>query len=206
MDKVINQIESGLKILTDQYGSTLRANPAKNIEEAALSEKERKHVAGLMRVNHIGEICAQALYQGQALTARSKLIKQKMQHCAQEEIDHLAWCRDRLNELNTHTSYLNPLWYVGSFTLGIVAGLAGDQWNLGFVEETENQVVKHLNSHFEKLPKADKKSLAILEQMHKDESLHAKTAKQCGAAELPFIIKQFMRVSAKMMTTTGYYL
>ena len=181
-------------------------NPAQKIKQTKLSDKERKHAAGLMRINHVGEVCAQALYQGQALTALSDKVKQKMQECALEEVDHLAWCDDRIHELNSHTSYLNPAWYLGSLTLGIAAGLAGDKWNLGFVEETENQVVKHLDSHFEKLPKNDKKSLAIIEQMRIDEAKHAKTAKQQGAAELPYIIRQFMQFSSKIMTTTAYHI
>lgn len=205
LDNVISQIDSGLRALSGNYDESARKNPANDVDENDLSKNEKKHAARLMRINHVGEVCAQALYQGQALTARSKNVKEKMQHCAQEEVDHLAWCHDRLSELSSHTSYLNPVWYVGALTIGVAAGLAGDKWNLGFVEETENQVVKHLESHFEKLPEKDLKSLTIVKQMHEDEAKHANTAKRNGAAELPLFIKKLMQFSAKIMTTTAYY-
>lgn len=166
--------------------------------------KEKKHSAGLMRVNHTGEVCAQALYKGQAMTARSETIREQMQHSAREEEDHLAWCQQRLNELNSHTSYLNPLWYGGSLALGVVAGLAGDKWSLGFVAETERQVTKHLEEHLEQLPADDLESRRIVTQMRIDEQKHAHIACEAGAAELPQPIKLGMRLMSKIMTTITY--
>ena len=153
-----------------------------------------------MRVNHVGEVCAQALYQGQALTSRSEDVRLKMQEAATEEIDHLNWCYQRIEQLNSHTSYLNPLWYAGSFTLGVVAGLAGDKWSLGFLAETEKQVVKHLESHLERLPDQDLVSRAIVSQMAIDEAKHADMAEENGAEELPEAVKELMRATASIMT------
>lgn len=158
-----------------------------------------------MRVNHAGEVAAQGLYQGQALTAKLNNIREKMQHAADEEIDHLVWCQQRLQELDSHTSYLHPLWYLGSFTIGAVAGLAGDKWSLGFVAETENQVSEHLASHQRKLPNDDLKSKAIITQMREDEIQHAKMAVSAGAADLPRGIKWLMTITAKVMTATAYW-
>jgi len=183
-----------------------RTNPANEVPESALTVAERRHSAGLMRINHAGEISAQALYQAQALTAKSKHVRISMQQSAQEENDHLAWCKERLHELNAPISYLNPLWYLGSFAIGTVAGLAGDAWSLGFVAETERQVVKHLQSHLNELPKSDMKSRSIIKQMQEDEAHHGTVAMTAGAAELPNIIKIGMRLFSKIMTKTAYWI
>jgi len=185
---------------------TERPNPAQAQPEAELSGDQRRLVAGLMRVNHAGEISAQALYQGQALTAKLGEVRSKMERAAMEENDHLAWCEQRLTELDSHASVLNPLWYAGSFAIGAAAGLAGDKWSLGFVVETEKQVVQHLEEHLERLPPQDHKSRAILEQMQEDEAHHATTALQAGSAELAKPVKQLMRLTSKLMTTTAYYI
>lgn len=171
-----------------------------------LSPSETRHVAGLMRINHTGEVCAQALYQGQALTARLTDVKAQMEQAAIEEIDHLAWCEVRLHELNSQPSFLNPLWYVQSFFIGAFAGLVGDSWSLGFVAETERQVTAHLTQHLKRLPPQDERSKAILEQMHIDEAEHAELAIQAGARELPNGIKQIMRFMSKIMTKISYYM
>ena len=171
---------------------------------SSLDAAERKHAAGLMRVNHVGEFCAQALYQSQKLVARNPEIQEMLDHSGQEEMDHLAWCETRLQELGSHTSYLNPLWYAGSFAIGLAAGLAGDRWSLGFVAETEKQVENHLESHLEKLPKEDQRSRAIVEQMRIDEIAHGQAAKNAGGANLPEPIQKIMQAMSKVMTTTAY--
>ena len=171
---------------------------------SGLDAIERKHAAGLMRVNHVGEVCAQALYQSQKLVARNPEIQEMLDHSGQEEMDHLAWCETRLQELGSHTSYLNPLWYAGSFAIGLAAGLAGDKWSLGFVAETEKQVENHLESHLEKLPKEDQRSRAIVDQMRIDEIAHGQAAKNAGGANLPEPIKKIMQAISKVMTTTAY--
>jgi ubiquinone biosynthesis monooxygenase Coq7 len=159
-----------------------------------------------MRVNHAGEVAAQALYQGQALTAKNKSVQDKLKQAAEEENDHLAWCRKRVNELGEQTSIFDPLWYAGSLTIGAAAGLAGDKWNLGFLAETEKQVVKHIDKHLEKLPPDDHKTRAILEQMHEDENQHATTAIEQGGAELPEPIKQGMQLVSKVMTKASFWI
>ena len=169
-----------------------------------LDVKEREHAAGLMRVNHVGEVCAQALYQAQKLVARNPEIQQMLDHSGREEMDHLAWCETRLQELGSHTSYLNPIWYAGSFAIGLAAGLAGDKWSLGFVAETEKQVENHLEDHLEKLPTEDQRSRAIVDQMRMDEIEHGQAAISAGGAVLPESIKKFMQVISKVMTTTAY--
>ncbi|WP_215362524.1 2-polyprenyl-3-methyl-6-methoxy-1,4-benzoquinone monooxygenase [Polynucleobacter sp. JS-JIR-II-50] len=171
---------------------------------SGLDAIERKHAAGLMRVNHVGEVCAQALYQSQKLVARNPEIQEMLDHSGQEEMDHLAWCETRLQELGSHTSYLNPLWYAGSFAIGLAAGLAGDKWSLGFVAETEKQVENHLESHLEKLPKEDQRSRAIVDQMRIDEIAHGQAAKNAGGANLPEPIQKIMQAISKVMTTTAY--
>ncbi len=207
LDKLCLGIDRALQALTHDSTFPLveRVNPADNIVENTLTDAERRHSAGLMRVNHVGEVCAQALYQGQALTARLAGTREAMQQAAIEEHDHLRWCAQRLQQLNSHTSYLNPLWYVGAFSIGVIAGMVGDKWSLGFVAETEHQVVVHLEGHKVKLAKADQKSHAIIDQMAIDEAEHAAMAKQAGAAELPQAAKSLMRLSAKVMTTTAYF-
>ena len=171
---------------------------------SALDAAERKHAAGLMRVNHVGEVCAQALYQSQKLVARNPEIQEMLDHSGQEEMDHLAWCETRLQELGSHTSYLNPIWYAGSFAIGLAAGLAGDKWSLGFVAETEKQVENHLESHLEKLPKEDQRSRAIVNQMRVDEIAHGQAAKNAGGVNLPEPIQKIMQAMSKVMTTTAY--
>lgn len=185
---------------------TERTPPDTDLQQSELSKEEARHVAGLMRINHAGEVCAQALYQGQALTAKLPNVREKMERAAQEENDHLAWCENRLKELGDHTSYLNPFWYGGSFAIGALAGLAGDKWSLGFVVETERQVVKHLDSHLQQIPSQDEKSRAILEQMKIDEGHHATVALQAGGAELPTPVKKLMQTTSKLMTRTTYWL
>ena len=170
----------------------------------ALDAAEREHAAGLMRVNHVGEVCAQALYQSQKLVARNSQIQQMLDHSGQEEMDHLAWCETRLKELGSHTSYLNPFWYAGSFAIGLVAGLAGDQWSLGFVAETEKQVENHLESHLQKLPETDQRSRAIVDQMRMDEIAHGQAALHAGGVSLPEPIQKIMQAMSKLMTTTAY--
>jgi len=176
----------------------------KIIGKTILSETERAHAAGLMRVNHVGEVCAQALYQSQKLLARDPQIQEMLNHSAQEEMDHLAWCETRLKELGSHTSYLNPFWYAGSFAIGLLAGLAGDQWSLGFVAETEKQVENHLQSHLETLPENDQQSRAIVQQMRLDEIEHGKDAIEAGGVVLPPVIQKLMQASSKFMTSTAY--
>ncbi|MEY4496467.1 MAG: hypothetical protein RL744_1531 [Pseudomonadota bacterium] len=169
-----------------------------------LDAKEREHAAGLMRVNHVGEVCAQALYQSQKLVARNPEIRQMLDHSGQEEMDHLAWCETRLQELGSHTSYLNPIWYAGSFAIGLAAGLAGDKWSLGFVAETEKQVENHLESHLKKLPVEDGRSRAIVDQMRIDEIEHGQAAISAGGAVLPEPVQKLMQTMSKVMTSTAY--
>lgn len=183
-----------------------RPMPGYELPDALLSEAERKQVAGLMRVNHCGEICAQALYQGQALTSRDATVRDALREAAYEETEHLAWTEQRLGELASHKSVLNPLWYVGALAMGIVAGRFGERWNLGFLAETERQVEAHLDSHLVALPEQDRRSAAIVDQMRLDEIRHAETAVRFGAAELPRPVKLAMKLAAKVMTKTAYYL
>lgn len=206
LDQAIMNVDLGLRTLVAQQLPTTRHNPGDALAEPPLSAQQRKHSAGLMRVNHAGEVAAQALYQGQALTAKLASIREQMQQAAQEEIEHLAWCEQRLQELNSHRSLINFIWYSGSLMIGAIAGLAGDQWSLGFVVETEKQVVKHLTKHLQELAKEDLKSRAIVEQMREDELQHALLASSAGAAELPQPIKIMMRYMSKIMTTSAYYI
>lgn len=206
LDELIIGFDRGLSTLFN--ASTTRARrgcPGANLEEYPLTDVEKRHIVGLMRVNHSGEVSAQALYQGQGLTAHDAVIRKSLQQSAIEEVDHLAWCEQRLHELNGHTSILNPVWYLGSFTIGALAGLCGDKWSLGFITETERQVVRHLQVHLQGLPGSDAKSRAILEQMQIDEGHHATVALEAGAAELPGPVKQVMRWTSKMMTSTSYW-
>lgn len=199
-DHVISGMDDALRAIFAKPSAT-RASPAKEkkVAENNLSDAERTQSIELMRVNHVGEVCAQALYQGQAITARSESVKHKMQDAAQEEIDHLSWCDERINELGGRTSLLNPVWYAGSLTLGTIAGLIGDKWSLGFLEETENQVEQHLAEHLDHLPENDKRSRAIVEQMKIDEAKHAQMAHDNGAQELPELVKVAMKGTAKIM-------
>jgi ubiquinone biosynthesis monooxygenase Coq7 len=185
---------------------TKRAMPGEAEPEADLSEDERKHVAALMRIDHCGEICAQALYQGQALTSRDPKLKQRLQQAAWEETEHLNWTERRIKELGGRTSVLNPLWYAGSLGVGVAAGILGDKWNLGFLAETERQVESHLEDHLNRLPPQDKRSYEVLKQMQTDEIGHADMAVASGAAELPGPVKAAMKFTSKLMTGTVYYL
>ena len=186
--------------------ATRRPYPDAGLDEAELSEAEKRHAAGLMRVNHSGEVCAQALYQGQALTARNPEAAKALIEASDEETEHLAWCEHRLHELGSRKSLLNPVWYAGSFGLGVLAGTLGDKWNLGFLAETERQVEGHLDGHLASLPEQDAKSRAIVEQMKTDEIRHAETALAHGGADLPLPVKMAMKLSSKLMTKTAYYL
>lgn len=205
LEHLIIEFDRGLRTV---YGSSrgARKNPSANITDPSLNENERKLSSKLMRINHSGEICAQALYQGQALTAHSNVTQSKLKRAAEEEIDHLAWTDQRIRELGGRKSLLNPFWFTGSFVIGTLAGLSGDKWNLGFLAETERQVEKHLDRHLTFLPKTDKKSRAILMQMKWDESQHATTAMASGAKLLPLPIKVLMKLSSKIMTQTTYWL
>ena len=206
VDKLINTIDVGLRTLFNNPDVTERTNPADDINETDLTDQEKKHIAGLMRINHCGEVCAQGLYQGQALTARLPEVREKMEQSAAEENDHLAWTASRVEQMDSHISYLNPMFYLGSVAIGAAAGIAGDKWSLGFVAETERQVVKHLDSHLRELPEEDRKSRAILEVMKDDELSHATTAMEHGAAELPTPIKSLMTLTSKLMTKTTYWI
>lgn len=185
---------------------THRSRPGETLPEAELSDDERRHAAALMRINHVGEVCAQALYQGQALTSRDPATRAALVQAAWEETEHLNWTEKRIEELGGRKSLLNPLWYAGSLAMGVTAGVCGDKWNLGFLAETERQVGAHLTDHLQKLPADDQRSRAVLEQMATDEAEHAATAIRLGAAELPAPIKQAMRLSSRLMTGTAYYL
>ena len=205
IDQIISEVDKGLKYSSHNYQKESREYPAHGINEDNLNEIERNHSANLMRVNHSGEVAAQGLYRGQALTARLEGTREKMDQAAKEELDHLSWCNKRLEELNEKPSMLSPAWYALSFGMGAIAGLAGDKWSLGFVHETEEQVVKHLESHLNNLSKDDKKTIAVLEQMKEDESKHSEEALESGAENLPEGIKILMSVVAKVMTKTSYY-
>ena len=204
LDRFIIEFDKGLRTLFAPAAS-VRPLPGKQLEEASLSAAERKLAVALMRVNHSGEVCAQALYQGQALTARNPAAKLALELAAREETEHLSWCETRIHELGSHTSYLNPLWYTGSLAIGAFAGALGDKWNLGFLAETERQVERHLASHLTRLPAADMKSRAIVEQMKTDEAQHASTAMEQGGVALPMPVKQSMQLTSKLMTQAAYW-
>lgn len=202
LDDLIVAFDRGLRTVFAPAQS-LRAAPGEDLPEADMTEEQRRLSAALMRVNHAGEICAQALYQGQALTARDSAAKAALERAAQEETEHLAWTERRIEELGGRKSLLNPAWYAGSFFIGALAGLAGDRWNLGFLAETERQVVAHLEGHLQRLPEEDRRSRAIVGAMRDDEARHATSAIGHGAAELPEPAKRMMRLSSKVMTTTS---
>ncbi|MEM6998958.1 MAG: 2-polyprenyl-3-methyl-6-methoxy-1,4-benzoquinone monooxygenase [Pseudomonadota bacterium] len=205
LDHGIMILDSALKNIPESHiNHQKRPCPAHQHPEAELSETERKLSSALMRVNHAGEIAAQALYKAQAITASEQELKKSMQQSANEEQDHLDWCESRIKELDNHTSYLEPVWYAGSFGIGVLAGCFGDKWNLGFLAETEHQVVKHLEEHLQQLPIKDKRSRAILEQMREDELHHAVTAENAGANTLPKSVKRLMTLTSKVMTKTAY--
>ena len=205
-DRLVINFDQALRTLFGRPLVTERPNPADACPtpEPELPASQRDHVARLMRINHTGEVCAQALYQGQALTARSPEVRRAMERSAAEENDHLDWCEQRVEELGGRLSLLNPFWYVGSFALGAAAGIAGDRWSLGFVAETERQVEGHLDSHLAQVPESDCRTRAILEQMKEDEIHHGQKAKALGGADLPAPVKGLMKLMSKVMTTTVY--
>jgi len=205
LDDLIVGFDRALRTLSGVAASG-RPNPAAGMPEPELTADERRHAAGLMRVNHTGEVCAQALYQAQALTARDGAIRHRLAHAAREEEEHLAWTQQRLAELNDRPSLVNPLWYAGSFAIGLAAGLTGDRTNLGFVVETERQVEEHLSGHMDRLPPGDVKSRAIVVAMRDDEMRHGAAARDAGAADLPWLARALMRGTARLMTVTAYRL
>ncbi len=206
VDSLLINLDQAVRTLFGRPQVTERPNPAKGMDEADMDEKQRDHVARLMRINHTGEICAQALYQGQALTAKLPDVRAKLERAAQEENDHLDWCESRIDELGNRKSLLNPFFYASSFAIGALAGAAGDKWSLGFVVETERQVEAHLEDHLEQVPEQDEKSRAILEQMKEDEIGHANLALAAGGAELPAPIKLGMQLTSKVMTKSVYWI
>jgi ubiquinone biosynthesis monooxygenase Coq7 len=206
IDQFLIHADTALRTIAGKPLATHRPYPADGIEDCTLDASESRHVAGLMRVNHSGEVSAQALYQGQSITARNEAVREKLQQAALEENDHLVWTENRLKELGERTSLLNPLWYAGSFAIGAFAGALGDKWNLGFLAETEHQVVRHLDEHLGKLPVTDERSRAILEQMKVDEAQHATTALDHGGAALPLPVTKLMQAMSKVMTRTAYWI
>ncbi len=205
IDGLISLADDVLKSVAGGSGPGARVSPARQVDTPdSLSPNEQRHVAGLMRVNHCGEVCAQALYKGQALTAKSDAVREAMQQAASEEEDHLHWCEQRLSELDSQPSYLNPLWYGLSFSMGALAGAVSDKLSLGFVAATEQQVCKHLREHFDQIPEADEKSRAILQQMISDEDRHAQHALNEGGIPFPGAVKQGMTLISKLMTETSY--
>lgn len=204
LDRIIHRIDEALRLSTGTAPEPFRANPAADTADCELDDSQRRHIAGLMRINHTGEICAQALYAGQAATARNPEVKDDMQKASDEEIDHLAWCEQRLEELDSRPSLLNPFWYASSYAIGAIAGAAGDGWSLGFLKETENQVEAHLQDHLDQLPPEDARTHAILGQMKIDEAKHADMAEDAGAFDLPAPIKDLMSLTSKVMKAVAY--
>src|SRR5580765_3432974 len=203
LDRVIAEFDRALRTVSD-VAEASRVSPADALPEATLTEHDRRHAAALMRVNHVGEVCAQALYQGQSLTARDAHARQALERAAREEEDHLAWSAERVHELGGRTSLLNPLWYAGAFAIGTVAGALGDRWNLGFLAETERQVEEHLSGHLERLPPEDARTRTLVEAMRADEARHRDTALRLGAAELPQPVRLAMRLASGLMTRVAY--
>jgi ubiquinone biosynthesis monooxygenase Coq7 len=203
-DQLVAGADRALRTVFSEAPRPSRTNPSADLPEAVHGDEDRRHVAGLMRVNHAGEIAAQGLYQGQAATARLDEVRESMERAATEENDHLAWCEERLAELGSRPSLLNPLWYAGAFTIGAAAGLIGDRWSLGFVAETERQVVRHLEDHLDKLPEDDPRSRAILQQMKIDEQHHGAVAENAGAASLPAPVRGLMGIVSRVMTRGAY--
>lgn len=204
LDRLITEADSVMRTITNRGHSAGRPSPSEGHSDTELSEQERQHVAGLMRVNHTGEVCAQALYQGQALTAKLPTVREEMQQAAAEEIDHLVWCEERLRELGSHTSYLNPAWYGMSFALGAVAGAIGDSVSLGFVAATEERVCNHLKDHLKQLPEDDRKSQLILQTMLEDEERHGTNALEAGGKDFPKPVKDAMSTVSVLMTGSSY--
>ncbi|MBE0439858.1 MAG: 2-polyprenyl-3-methyl-6-methoxy-1,4-benzoquinone monooxygenase [Gammaproteobacteria bacterium] len=204
LDRLVIESDKALRTVFGKPETSERAMPGSELPESELTEQEVKQSIGLMRVNHSGEVSAQALYQGQALTAKLPNVRQAMEQAAIEENDHLVWCEQRVHHFGGHTSLFNPFWYIGSFAIGALAGKIGDKWSLGFVAETEKQVIKHLDQHLDQISKDDLKSRAVLEQMKRDEAHHGTVALEAGGAELPPPVKLAMRCVSKIMTTTSY--
>ncbi|MDY7566788.1 2-polyprenyl-3-methyl-6-methoxy-1,4-benzoquinone monooxygenase [Pseudomonas sp. RTC3] len=204
VDRLLLQADAAMRTLLPFSVQPYRPSPAIVQSETKMSDVDTRHVAGLMRINHTGEVCAQALYQGQALTAKLPKVRAAMEHAAEEEIDHLVWCEQRIRQLGSHTSVLNPLFYGISFGIGAAAGMISDRVSLGFVAATEDQVCKHLNDHLQQLPAEDEKSRAILEQMRIDEERHAESALDAGGFRFPAPIKFGMSLLAKVMTQSTY--
>ncbi len=202
LDRLLSQADQALRVSFARPGE--EPSPAADIEDDAIDDTGRRHAAGLMRVNHAGEVCAQALYQGQALTARDPAVRTHLEAASDEEARHLAWCHRRLDELGSAPSRLNPLWYAGSFAIGAVAGLAGDRWSLGFVMETERQVEAHLEDHLGRLPDGDRRSRAIVRQMALDEARHGNEARAAGGTELPVPVRRAMQRVADFMKWLAY--
>ena len=203
IDDLINGFDRALRTVAG-VARAARPSPAQRVPEAELRADERAHAAALMRVNHVGEVCAQALYQGQALTARDASARVELERAAHEEEDHLAWSAQRIEELGGRPSLLNPIWYAGSFAMGVAAGALGDKWNLAFLAETERQVEEHLAGHLGKLPEADAKTRALVDSMRADEARHRETAIRLGAADMPRAVRTAMRFAARVMTTVAY--
>lgn len=204
LDRLLAGVNNALRTLAAPAGQSPRPNPAASIDEASLDERARAHAAGLMRVNHAGEVAAQGLYQGHAAVARNREIEAQMKAAADEEFDHLAWCEQRIIELGERPSKLTPMWYSGAFAIGAASGVLGDRWSLGFIAETEHQVCEHLETHLDDLPADDRRSRTIVEQMRDEESEHGDNARAAGAAELPQPLKRLMRATARVMTTMAY--
>jgi ubiquinone biosynthesis monooxygenase Coq7 len=203
-DGLLNRIDEALRVVAAPPPGGTAPSPAGDLPDIEFNEKQRRHAAGLMRINHTGEVCAQALYAGQAATARTSKVRTEMKQAALEEVDHLAWCAERLEELGSRPSLLNPFWYAGSFSIGAAAGLAGDPWSLGFVEATERQVEAHLNDHLDTLPPGDERSRAIVRQMAEDEARHADMAVEHGAQTIPAPIQKLMGLTADVMKMIVY--
>jgi ubiquinone biosynthesis monooxygenase Coq7 len=205
LDRLLASAGNALRTVATPAGHSARAYPAANIIDAELNDSQKRHAAGLMRINHAGEVAAQALYRGHATVARDRDIEGQMQHAADEEFDHLAWCEQRIHELGEDVSKLSPVWYAGAYAIGAASGILGDKWSLGFIAETERQVCAHLDSHLDSLPPEDVKSRAIVEQMRDEEAEHGESAINAGAADLPAPVKRLMRMTAKVMTKTAYW-
>lgn len=204
-DRICLGFDQAIRSISNNAQTSGAPYPAKGIVDAVLSEQERKHAAALMRINHAGEVCAQALYHGQGVVSNTDDVQEKMRQAAIEEGDHLAWCKQRLDELGSHPSHLSALWYIGSFCIGMTAGVLGDDWSLGFLAETERQVIQHIKGHQDLLPSQDLRSQAILEKMEADEARHRDDAVSLGAKELPTPLKKIMELTSKVMVKTAYW-
>ena len=205
IDRLLVSANNALRTVAAPAGRSARTSPAESLEETRLDARQKAHAAGLMRINHAGEVAAQALYQGHAAVARDDRIEEQMLRAANEEFDHLAWCEQRIEDLGESPSRLSPLWYAGAFAIGAASGILGDKWSLGFIAETERQVCEHLEGHLDGLPQQDARSRAIVEKMRIEEEEHGENAVLAGAAELPAPVKKLMRLTAKVMTRTAYW-